>query len=51
MSWAQEGQGSLVGCRLWESHRVRHDWSNLAAAAAAVYLGHDPGRDGEGVGK
>ena len=31
-----QGQGSLVGCRLW-GHRVRHDWSNLAAAAAAQY--------------
>ena len=29
--------GSLVGCHLW-SHRVGHDWSDLAAvAAAAVY--------------
>ena len=30
-----QGQGSLVGCRPWGSHRVRHDWSDLAAAAAA----------------
>ena len=29
-----QGQGSLVGCRLW-GHRVGHDWSDLAAAAAA----------------
>ena len=29
-----QGQGSLVGCRLWGC-RVRHNWSNLAAAAAA----------------
>ena len=28
-----QGQGSLVGCRLW-GHTVRHDWSDLAAAAA-----------------
>ena len=28
-----QGQGSLVGCRLW-GHRVGHDWSDLAAAAA-----------------
>ena len=28
-----QGQGSLVGCRPW-GHRVRHNWSNLAAAAA-----------------
>ena len=31
-----QGQGSLVGCRLWGPHRVRHDWSDLAAAAAAA---------------
>ena len=34
-----QGQRSLVGCRLW-GHRVRHDWSNLAAAAAAAVIGH-----------
>ena len=28
-----QGWGRLVGCRLW-SHRVGHDWSDLAAAAA-----------------
>ena len=33
-----QGRGSLVGCRLWGSHRVRHDWSDLAAAAAAKRL-------------
>ena len=27
-----QGQGSLVGCHLW-GRRVRHDWSDLAAAA------------------
>ena len=30
-----QGRGSLVGCCLW-SHTVRHDWSDLAAAAAAA---------------
>ena len=30
-----QGRGSLVGCRLW-SRRVGHDWSDLAAAAAAL---------------
>ena len=30
-----QGWGSLVGCRLW-GHRVRHDWSDLAAAAAEL---------------
>ena len=29
-----QGRGSLVGCHLWGSHRVEHDWSDLAAAAA-----------------
>ena len=29
-----QGRRSLVGCRLW-GRRVRHDWSDLAAAAAA----------------
>ena len=28
-----QGRQSLVGCRLW-GHRVGHDWSDLAAAAA-----------------
>ena len=31
-----QGWGSLVGCRLWGC-RVGHDWSDLAAAAAAAY--------------
>ena len=31
-----QGRGSLVGCRLW-GHTVRHDWSNLAAAAAVQF--------------
>ena len=39
-----QGWGSLVGCHLWgrtesattgATHRVSHDWSNLAGAAAA----------------
>ena len=29
-----QGQGSLVGCRLW-GRTVRHDWSDLAATAAS----------------
>ena len=28
-----QGWGSLVGCRSMGSHRVGHDWSDLAAAA------------------
>ena len=30
-----QGRGSLVGCRLW-GRTVGHDWSDLAAAAAAA---------------
>ena len=30
-----QGRGSLVDCHLW-GHRVRHDWSDLAAAAAIL---------------
>ena len=33
-----QGRWNLVGCRLMGSHRVRHDWSDLAAAAAAATL-------------
>ena len=32
------GWRSLVGCRLWGSHRVGHDWSDLAAAAYSQRL-------------
>ena len=32
------GRGSLVGCRLWGSRRVGHDWGNLAAAACCSCL-------------
>ena len=32
-----QGRHSLVGCSLW-GHRVGHDWSNLAAAAAAASI-------------
>ena len=34
-----QGRGSLVGCRLWGC-RVRHDWSDLAAAAATNDVEH-----------
>ena len=32
-----QGRGSLVGCRLW-GRTVRHDWSDLAAAAPILRL-------------
>ena len=31
-----QGRPSLVGCHLWD-HRVGHDWSDLAAAAAVTF--------------
>ena len=31
-----QGRGSLVGCGSMESHRVGHDWSDLAAAAVHI---------------
>ena len=34
-----QGRGSLMGCPSMGSHRVGHDWSNLAAAAAAAAAG------------
>ena len=33
-----QGRGNLVGLLSMGSHRVRHDWSDLAAAAAAYLL-------------
>ena len=32
-----QGRWSLGGCRIWD-HRVGHDWSNLAVAAAASHI-------------
>ena len=51
-SWIREGNGNLLQCSCLENprqaepdglpsvglHRVRHDWSDLAAAAAAAYI-------------
>ena len=35
-----KGQQNLVGCHLWGSHRVGHNWSDLAAAVVwPLYLG------------
>ena len=33
-----QGQGSLVGCHLWGHTESDTNWSDLAAAAAAVYI-------------
>ena len=38
-----QGWGSLVGCRLWGRTRFGHDWSDLAAAAAAGLYVAQPG--------
>ena len=34
LPWESQGRGSLVGLLSLGSHRVGHDWSDLAAAAA-----------------
>ena len=38
LAWRIPGMGEPGGLPSKESHRVRHDWSNLAAAAAALYI-------------
>ena len=44
LSEESQGQGSLVGCRLG-LHRVGHDWSDLAEAAAAASPGREELKD------
>ena len=52
LSWRIPGAGEPGGLTFMGSHRVGHDWSNLAAAAAAVLVWEDKkflemkGRDG-----
>ena len=43
LAWRIPGTASLVGCIVQSmgSHRVGHDWSNLAAAAAAAAVTSD----------
>ena len=38
LAWRIPGMGEPGGLPSLGSHRVRHDWSDLAAAAAAVYI-------------
>ena len=38
LAWRIPGTGEPGGLPSMGSHRVRHDWSNLAAAAVAVYI-------------
>ena len=42
LDWKIPGTEEPGGLPSMGSHRVGHDWSDLAAAAAAVYLGGDP---------
>ena len=37
LPWESQGQGNLVGLLSMGLHRVRHDWSDLAAAAAMLH--------------
>ena len=41
LAWRIPGTGEPVGLPSMGSHRVGHDWSDLAAVAAAVYLKSD----------
>ena len=41
LAWRIPGSGEPVGLPSMGSHRVGHDWSDLAAAAAEVLLGND----------
>ena len=38
LAWRIPGTGEPGGLPSMGSHRVRHDWSDLAAAAAAGYM-------------
>ena len=38
LAWRILGMGEPGGLPSMGSHRVRHDWSDLAAAAAAIHL-------------
>ena len=41
LAWSIPGMGEPGGLLSMGSHRVRHDWSDLAAAAAAAAMGPD----------
>ena len=38
LAWRIPGTGCLAGCHLWGRTEWGHDWSDLAAAAAAVFI-------------
>ena len=42
LAWRIPGTEEPRGLPSMGSHRVRHDWSNLAAAAAATYINYVP---------
>ena len=42
LAWTIPGTGEPGGLPSMGSHRVRHDWSNLTAAAAAAAAVADP---------
>ena len=39
LAWRIPGMGEPDGLPSMGSHRVRHDWSDLAAAAAVIFVG------------
>ena len=43
LAWRIPGTGEPGGLPSMGSHRVGHDWSDLAAAAAAEYIMRNPG--------
>ena len=45
LAWRIPGTAGPGGLQSMGSHRVRHDWSNLAAAVAAAVLGQVCGKD------
>ena len=50
LAWRIPGMGEPGGLSSMGSHRVRHDWSDLAAAAAArVTIGYFRRKELEGV--
>ena len=48
LAWRIPATGEPGGLPSKESHRVGHDWSDLAAAAAAAAAGFDPGLEETG---
>ena len=51
LAWRIPGTGEPSGLQSMGSHRVRHDWSNLTAAAVAANLESEVKGRGEGDGE